>query len=73
MNNTSGVNVNYCQTIGFNYGWICPKCGHVYSPTQCECIKCNNTEYTITSTTIAKNDYDKWKETQTYYGKNSEE
>lgn len=56
-----------------NYGWICPKCGNVYSPITMECYKCNKTEYTITSTTIAKQDYDKWKETNAYYGKHSEE
>lgn len=25
-----------------NTGWICPKCGRVYSPNTTECPKCNN-------------------------------
>lgn len=52
-----------------NYGWICPKCGKVYSPATMECWNCNKTECTITSTSIAKEDYEKWKETAIYYGK----
>jgi len=24
-------------------GWICPKCGNVYSPNTMECVQCNNT------------------------------
>ena len=23
------------------YGWICPKCGRVYAPTQVMCLYCN--------------------------------
>lgn len=66
---TSGFN----QTIGFNYGWICPKCGSVYAPTQTECYRCAPaTKYEFSSTTIAMNDYEKWKEDNTYYGKHSE-
>lgn len=66
---TSGFN----QTIGFNYGWICPKCGSVYSPTQTECYRCAPaTKYEFSSTTITMNDYEKWKETKPYYGKHSE-
>lgn len=24
-----------------NYGWVCPKCGYVYSPFTAECDRCN--------------------------------
>lgn len=27
----------------FNYGWICPKCGRVYSPTTRQCLFCGGT------------------------------
>lgn len=26
-----------------NYGWICPKCGRVYSPTTSQCLFCGGT------------------------------
>ena len=32
-------------------GWVCPKCGRVYSPSTPMCSYCNNTEsITITAT-----------------------
>ena len=43
-----------------NYGWICPKCGSVYSPMTTECYKCNKTEDTLTSTDVAMKDYEKF-------------
>lgn len=49
------INSGLNQTIGFNYGWICPKCGNVYSPQTTECYNCNKTENKYTSTTITFN------------------
>lgn len=46
------------QNIGFNYGWVCPKCGSVYSPNTIECYKCNPTNKTITSIDVAMKDYE---------------
>lgn len=45
-NRTSG----YVNTVS-NYGWVCPICGSVYSPTTVECHKCNKS-MTSSSTTI---------------------
>ena len=42
----------------FNYGWICPKCGSVYSPNTVECYRCCSTNHTLTSTDIAMKDYE---------------
>lgn len=27
-----------------NYGWICPKCGRVYAPSQEMCLYCGGTQ-----------------------------
>lgn len=32
-------------------GWVCPKCGRVFSPRTYECPYCNNPEIIKTSTT----------------------
>ena len=34
-------------------GWICPKCGRVYSPDTPICFYCNNTESTTITATSA--------------------
>lgn len=33
-------------------GWICPKCGNVYSPFQNYCIKCCDLQPIITSESV---------------------
>ena len=58
MTNTTGQTQFY-QIKGFNYGWICPICGKVYSPTYPECYSCNQRETEFSSTTIAMSDYEK--------------
>lgn len=44
-------------------GWICPKCGRVYSPTTPMCFYCGDetstTQYTTTSVTISTEDESK--------------
>lgn len=53
--NTGGWSPTYTYitttpiTYPTNYGWICPKCGHVYAPHVNECSKCN-VEYNIYTT-----------------------
>lgn len=27
-----------------NYGWVCPKCGRVYAPSQEMCLYCGGTQ-----------------------------
>ena len=38
---------------GLNYGWVCPKCGSVFSPNTRECPYCNGHTNTITYSTTA--------------------
>ena len=33
----------------YSYGWVCPKCGRVYSPSTFMCMYCNNYTTTITN------------------------
>lgn len=32
-------------------GWVCPKCGRVFSPRTYECLYCNSSKVVKTSTT----------------------
>lgn len=42
-------------------GWICPKCGRVYSPYTQMCLYCNNeTNHTTTSTDFRDNNEQFW-------------
>ena len=38
---------------GLFYGWVCPKCGYVFSPNTSECPYCNGHTNTITYSTLA--------------------
>lgn len=40
------TNKNFCCA---NYGWICPKCGSVYSYNVMECYRCNKISITSQS------------------------
>lgn len=55
------IDNNYYPYIGGNYypyntyiypryyqeGWVCPKCGRVFSPSVTECSYCNSNKYTV--------------------------
>lgn len=55
--NTTGCIGDYCcpwrqnQNQNYQYGWVCPKCGRVYSPTTSSCPFCGpGVAYSITAT-----------------------
>lgn len=41
MSNSTTGNFEFYSTHTGNYGWICPKCGKIFSPTTIECPYCN--------------------------------
>lgn len=44
-----------------SHGWVCPKCGRIYSPSTPMCFYCNNTESTtITATSTDYTEYAKY-------------
>lgn len=56
-NTTTGCIGDYCpwrrnQNQNYQYGWVCPKCGRVYSPTTSSCLFCGpGVSYTVTANT----------------------
>lgn len=54
-NTTTGCIGDYCpwrrnQNQNYQYGWVCPKCGRVYSPTTSSCLFCGpGMPYTVTT------------------------
>lgn len=47
-------------------GWVCPKCGHVYSPSTPECWTCNAPSTTITSTDAIPLDFNEIKKPKSF-------
>ena len=51
--NSCGIhNVNYGNVQSFNFGWMCPRCGKVWSPS----IPCCTCDQTTISTDTKTND-----------------
>lgn len=42
--------------FGYRTGWVCPKCGHVYSPDYPWCVTCNS-QKTYTTTSLNVDDF----------------
>lgn len=50
--------MNFMGVEPFNQGWVCPKCGRVYSPTTPMCYYCGNgmtSNYTCRTGLIREN------------------
>ena len=41
----------YSHDNWYQQGWVCPKCGRVYSPSTPMCFNCGNNETTTATTT----------------------
>ena len=37
------------DNIPYQQGWVCPKCGRVYSPSQSMCMYCSDNNTTVTN------------------------
>lgn len=48
-NNNVIPGVQTINTYLGQQGWICPKCGRVYSPTTSMCFYCGNNNFTVTT------------------------
>lgn len=48
------INTPQPNGIFGTHGWVCPKCGRVYSPYQSMCLYCRNEEYTTSIGTSPK-------------------
>ena len=35
----------YVNDFSLNKGWVCPKCGRVFAPSQPYCLFCNGNQY----------------------------
>jgi len=50
------VKVSFSQIDGspylkFKYGWVCPKCNYIWSPSVAGCLNCNRDEITTSAST----------------------
>lgn len=50
---------NVINGIFGQQGWICPKCGRVYSPFTQMCLYCSNQQTSTSLNTDVRNDKDK--------------